>query len=93
MAGQSVEEKIIMGPALPESNTLVRNTWNLITFIISNINFVFLQVFYQPRGRRLEVFQPNESDSSLVYELDFNIHSLYLVMNDRIMVQSEDSNK
>ncbi len=50
------------------------------------------QVFYQPNGRRLELFSPIETEST-VYEMDFNIQSVFLVTNNKIIIQSQESNK
>ena len=95
MAGQNIEEKLVLGAALPESNTLVEIFLLIHLWLTKIIGYYYFcsQIFYHPGGRHFEVFRLDQSDTCLVYELDFNIHNVHLVMNDRIILQSEESNQ
>uniref|UniRef100_A0A0P6CK90 von Willebrand factor A domain-containing protein 8 n=1 Tax=Daphnia magna TaxID=35525 RepID=A0A0P6CK90_9CRUS len=49
-------------------------------------------VFYEPQGTHVQLFNPNEADCT-AYQMDFNIQSVFAVMNDKVIIQSQDSNQ
>ncbi|KZS03496.1 Protein C12.2 [Daphnia magna] len=49
-------------------------------------------VFYEPQGTHVQLFNPNEADST-AYQMDFNIQSVFAVMNDKVIIQSQNSNQ
>ncbi len=93
MSGSEGDRSLTMIGALSASNTLVSLSplLNLLLFINKSC-FTLLQVFYQPRGRRLQLFKPGQMES-VSYSFDFDIQSAFLVMNDRILIQPQGSNE
>ncbi|KAI9565843.1 hypothetical protein GHT06_009640 [Daphnia sinensis] len=49
-------------------------------------------VFYEPQGTHVQLFNPNEADCT-AYQMDFNVESIFTVMNDKVIIQSQDSKK
>lgn len=97
MTGSEGDRSLTMLGALSASNTLVSlslllNLLPLLTKVWYVCSHVLLQVFYQPRGRRLQLFKPGQMES-VSYSFDFDIQSAFLVMNDRILIQPQGSNE
>lgn len=80
---------VMMAGPLSASNQLVRLSYSFRELCYCYPVVRLSQVFYSPRNRRLELFEPGQKEG-VVYELDFNIKSAFVVMNDRVLIQSQD---